>query len=817
MKSTDFPDPSKLPKRKRLTQACDTCRKKKVKCDGNRPSCSNCIRLKVPCTYLPTAKKRGPRQGQTEKAEHSTNTGSPGFMNQAQMSSPLQPFGLRPATSLGNLPRYMDNVSASPDPTRNMYLSQSPQVNIPQYQGSRENFSPAYSYQNSQLNTPNMNFSPNNGLQEEENAVREKVEQVWSHSYLGNTSGLNAITSNGQKEATPSPKQFSNANNLLGATSLPPTEITEHLLSVYFSTIHPQMPFIHKPTFFNRLKNGEIPPILILSICACVSRFSNHPGILADPTTRSGEVFSNRFRNILLKCLDGPNVYTTMALLIASYYEYMNARYPRAWMYLGMAIRMAQELGINRIDEHNDNSRISEQAPDDWVEIETQRRLWWSCFVRDRIGSTGTGRPMAIDEQDSRVLLPSCDSDWENERPVPSTMLETSSQTKTVYSLTASAPKQQLSPWSIFIQLAALMGKVSQFVNSPKDRRGDSIENDTKFAFLDTALTSWSMSAPENLQYPRNLISEKSPKGYAEAAFLCTLHIMYHTSVILLHRSNLDQVENQPIYSTSTSSASESLDRCIASADTITKIIEDLDKYPACYNYPHICFCIFNGGTIHAHTLFSSSEADKIAEAKSKLEIHYQALQRLKSVWIMAEKYCAILKGIVALGQRPASVSPNTNSLVQELSQNAAQVGFNFEQPIYHFSGSLASNGVHGQEFGGVSSAGYPISSNYISSGLQMIPDFNSPSIRIADSSIDSSAGFPNLLDLPIAQGNAFFDTLFGNMPVDSLNPDPNCNLFSNLYNQPASQPGNTMLNGLNNLQDNNGVQNVWSIKSPST
>ncbi|KAK9727638.1 hypothetical protein K7432_001672 [Basidiobolus ranarum] len=816
MKSTEFSDPSKQPKRKRLTQACDTCRKKKVKCDGNRPSCSNCIRLKVPCTYLPTAKKRGPRQGQSERLEQSNGTAaseSPNFMNHSQMSSPLQPFGLRPATSLNNISGYMENLNVNPDPSPSVYLSQSPQVPLSQYGGSTENFpTAAYGYQNNQLRTPNLYYPADSNSQNEENAIREKVEQVWSQSYLGNTSGLNSITNNSHNETSPSPKQFSNANNLLGATSLPPAEITEHLLSVYFSTIHPQMPFIHKPTFLTKLKNGEIPPILILSICACVSRFSNHPGILADPTTRSGEVFSNRFRNILLKCLDGPNVFTTMALLIASYYEYMNARYPRAWMYLGMAIRMAQELGINRIDENTDSNCVSEQSPDDWVEIETQRRLWWSCFVRDRIGSTGTGRPMAIDEQDSRVLLPSCDSDWENERPVPSSMLETSSQAKNIFSYAPSSPKTRLSPWSIFIQLAALMGKVSQFVNSPKDRRENSAENDSKFAFLDAALTSWSMSSPENLRYPRKLVSEKSPRGYAEAAFLCTIHIMYHTSIILLHRSSLDQVENQPIYSTSTSSASESLERCISSANTITTIIQDLDKFPACYNYPHICFCIFNGGTIHAHTLFSSSDPERIAEAKSKLEIHYQTLQRLKSVWIMAEKYCAILKGIVALGHRPISVSPNTNSLVQELSQNAAQVGFNFEQPIYQFPGNFSSNTLSPQDIAAVSSGNYSIAPNYIPSGLQMIPDFNSPSIRVADNSIDYSTGFPNLLDLPVAQGNEFFDTLFGNMPVDTLNSEPN--LFTNIYNHSTSQPGNNV----QDVQDaNGGMQNVWSIKSTTT
>ncbi|RKO89762.1 hypothetical protein BDK51DRAFT_47021 [Blyttiomyces helicus] len=56
--------------RKRLTQACDGCRAKKRRCDGLRPSCTNCLRSRndsggegMPCTYLTATKKRGPRRG----------------------------------------------------------------------------------------------------------------------------------------------------------------------------------------------------------------------------------------------------------------------------------------------------------------------------------------------------------------------------------------------------------------------------------------------------------------------------------------------------------------------------------------------------------------------------------------------------------------------------------------------------------------------------------------------------------------------------------------------------------------------------------
>ncbi|ORE11409.1 hypothetical protein BCV72DRAFT_176659, partial [Rhizopus microsporus var. microsporus] len=56
-------------KRKRLTQACELCRRKKIRCDGIKPQCGNCARLNNECTYSTHVKKRGPRQGYIEMLE----------------------------------------------------------------------------------------------------------------------------------------------------------------------------------------------------------------------------------------------------------------------------------------------------------------------------------------------------------------------------------------------------------------------------------------------------------------------------------------------------------------------------------------------------------------------------------------------------------------------------------------------------------------------------------------------------------------------------------------------------------------------------
>lgn len=51
--------------RKKLIVACIGCRKKKIKCSSDRPACTNCLRLNIPCEY-PVIRNRGSRFGYME-------------------------------------------------------------------------------------------------------------------------------------------------------------------------------------------------------------------------------------------------------------------------------------------------------------------------------------------------------------------------------------------------------------------------------------------------------------------------------------------------------------------------------------------------------------------------------------------------------------------------------------------------------------------------------------------------------------------------------------------------------------------------------
>lgn len=55
------------PKAKRI--ACVLCRKRKLRCDGARPTCGTCKRLTHDCAYDEVRKKSGPKRGYVKLLE----------------------------------------------------------------------------------------------------------------------------------------------------------------------------------------------------------------------------------------------------------------------------------------------------------------------------------------------------------------------------------------------------------------------------------------------------------------------------------------------------------------------------------------------------------------------------------------------------------------------------------------------------------------------------------------------------------------------------------------------------------------------------
>jgi Fungal specific transcription factor domain len=93
----------------------------------------------------------------------------------------------------------------------------------------------------------------------------------------------------------------------------------------------------------------------------------------------------------------------TWTLLAA--YEFKQMFFPRAWMSTGRAIRLAQMMGLHRLDGVGLDVKQSLAPPKDWTEREERSRTFWMAFCMDRYASIGTGWPMIIDEKDVSIML----------------------------------------------------------------------------------------------------------------------------------------------------------------------------------------------------------------------------------------------------------------------------------------------------------------------------------------------------------------------------------------------------------------------------
>ena len=129
-------------------------------------------------------------------------------------------------------------------------------------------------------------------------------------------------------------------------------------------------------------------------------------------------------------------------------------------MYLGCAIRMAVDLGLQKLDgvKHQGpkdpgshrpsidtaaNDGIADIGPQEKKEIEQERiDTLWAVFMLDRVISSGTGRPVTLRDEDFELGFPAVTANTEDGWP---------------------------DPFPALIQIIHLYGRVSDLLNNIRD------------------------------------------------------------------------------------------------------------------------------------------------------------------------------------------------------------------------------------------------------------------------------------------------------------------------------------------------------------
>ena len=116
---------------------------------------------------------------------------------------------------------------------------------------------------------------------------------------------------------------------------------------------------------------------------------------------------------------------TCQALLLMGYREIGIGAMAQAWTYVGMAIRMAQDLGMHRSADGWARAELGGRLFGEW-ELQERKRVWYGCVIMDKYVSTYIGefrrllgsysvlidilcvlgRPLMINERDFDARLP---------------------------------------------------------------------------------------------------------------------------------------------------------------------------------------------------------------------------------------------------------------------------------------------------------------------------------------------------------------------------------------------------------------------------
>ncbi|KAL4895655.1 fungal-specific transcription factor domain-containing protein [Aspergillus ambiguus] len=200
----------------------------------------------------------------------------------------------------------------------------------------------------------------------------------------------------------PAPYRRQGSQSLLASDPprLPDKAVADRLLAQYYACIHIVLPVIHWPSFvadYEKVyKAGSLLGVprewaaVLFGVFACASLHT-----LDDARERNGKEFVRISCGVIDVWQDNFTLDQARAALLASIFLYeVNAK-SASWVWIGSAVRVAQEIGLHL-----------ESGPWSALEGEMRKRVWWGMYAWDRLLALEMGKPVLINDQDCDVGLP---------------------------------------------------------------------------------------------------------------------------------------------------------------------------------------------------------------------------------------------------------------------------------------------------------------------------------------------------------------------------------------------------------------------------
>lgn len=590
--------------RKRLPLACIACRRKKIRCSGEKPACKHCVRSRIPCVYKVTTRKAAPR------------TDYMAMLDKRLKRMEDRVIKLIPKESLPSVA----NVGRS--------------VVKPAIPGAPPKI-------------------PTTKKRPAEEAFGNELDE-WSKS-KGADPDAAGRASRGKE---------SDDNKLLteGAESLPSKEIQEHLAEVYFDFVYGQSyPLLHKPSFMRRLAAGKVPPVLVLAMCGIAARFSTHPQLRTEPCFLRGDNWAERAREIALKRYDTPNITILIVYLLLGLHEFGTCQGGRSWMFGGMAQRMAYALQLHKENEYDPLVADPDRQPLSATDREIRRRTMWSCFLMDRFNSSGSDRPLFVHEQYIEVQLPVKEHLYVHEIYAPTENLEGNVPNPVPPDSGQLAnPRDNMGVSAYTIRLVCIWGKLIKYMNlGGKEREAEPMWSaDSTYHAIKKEAKEFKAALPEMLVYTQENLKSHAI-GKTANSFLY-LHILWQQIMLFMHRFALPSTAgSRPPKDMPHDFLTESARSALDAANQISILINEAMDHNVVA--PFAGYSAFFSSTVHVHGVFSKNPKLE-AQSKRYLAYNVKYLTKMKKYWGMFHYIAENLKDLYRQHADAQLKGPTTTS-----------------------------------------------------------------------------------------------------------------------------------------------------------
>ncbi|PHH83615.1 hypothetical protein CDD83_2955 [Cordyceps sp. RAO-2017] len=332
-----------------------------------------------------------------------------------------------------------------------------------------------------------------------------------------------------------------------GALSLPGQGLQNALLQAYIEYVYPFMPLMDLHDFLAVVSrgdglNGQTSLFLYQAVMFSATAFVDmkhlrEAGYLTRKAAR--KAFFQKTRLLYDFDYEADRLILVQGLMLMTYWYETPDDQKDTWHWMGVAISLAHTIGLHRNPETTSMSVPKQRL---W------KRIWWSCFMRDRLIALGMRRPTRIKDEDFDVPM-LVETDFEIESlpesitaiPPGCTLMRDVAMQREMAALCIAKAKLCI---CISHMLRAQYSVLIRDKMKPENTTNSTmmlfpnkqLNNVESVNAIDNELCSWAEALPACCQYqPLSPLDVKDGRS-TMAVQRTLLHMVYYTTVSALHR-----------------------------------------------------------------------------------------------------------------------------------------------------------------------------------------------------------------------------------------------------------------------------------------